>query len=117
MIRRALLIVGLIAAPLWAGADGYDPAIEARRQAAASALLAQAPALTEALAAAEARAERGYPIPCEAGIITCGPGMVEIISLPGQWVGADVAALAGMVRLLLPLALDQAAQIAPAGPQ
>ena len=113
MIRRALLLAALTAAPLLAGADGYDPATEARRQAAASALLAQAPALTEALTAAEARAERGYPIPCDAGIITCGPGMAEMISIPGQWVGADVAALAGMVRLLLPLALDQAAQIAP----
>jgi hypothetical protein len=55
MIRRVLLLLALVAAPMLATADGYDPATEARRQAAASALLTKAPALTEALTAAEAR--------------------------------------------------------------
>jgi hypothetical protein len=116
MIRAAAALGLALAASTATGDALFDPAASASRQADAAALIAQAPALEAALLAAQTRADRGYPIPCGQGV-TCAPLMSEVVVRPLEELGQTDAGLARLVLLMLPLALDRAAQIAPAAGQ
>lgn len=110
MIRRALLLTAALAASGLAAAVDTDPAEIAERQRQAAALVADGPALLEALESAEHAARAGLPLACGAEA-QCSPW--ESVTSPlGRAAGEALLPVIEALRLLLPTAIQDARGVA-----